>query len=107
MSFVFVFLILRDMSSHCSECFCFGVAKLARVLLFCLVCFLVLGLVLFFFILVMEAVSSSIGGGFLLVCNVMSSICRLITCNLEGFSLVLFHFSGLFDCSCLLRFSVM
>jgi hypothetical protein len=94
MSFVCVILILRDMCSHCGECFCFGVAKLARVLLFYLVCFLVLGLVLFFFVLVMVAVCSLFGGGFLLVWDIMSSICCLITCNLEGFSLVFFHFSG-------------
>ncbi len=94
MFFVFVFLILRDMHSHCGECFRFGVAKLARVFLSCLVCFLVLGLVLFFFVLVMVAVFSSIGGGFLLVCNVTSSIRCLITCNLEGLSLAYFHFSG-------------
>jgi hypothetical protein len=74
MFFVFVFLILRDMCIHCGECFCFGAAKLARVLLSCLVCFLVLGLVLFFFVLVVVAVFSSIGGGFLLMCDVISSI---------------------------------
>jgi hypothetical protein len=89
-----VFLILGSVRSHCGECFCFGVAKLAWVLLFWLACSLVLGLVLLFFALVMVAVSSPIVGGFVLVCDVMSSICRLITCDLEGFSLVFFHFRG-------------
>jgi hypothetical protein len=51
-----MFLILRDMRIHCGKCFRFGIVKLARVLLFCLVCFLVLGLVLLFFILFMVAV---------------------------------------------------
>ncbi len=92
MFFVFVFMILRDMHSHCGECIRFGVAKLARVLLSCLMCFLVLGLVHFFFVLVMVVVSSLIGGGFLLVCDVTSSICRLITCDLEDVSLAYFHF---------------
>ena len=79
MFFVFVFMILKDMRSHCGECFCFGFAKLARVLLSCLVCFLVLGLVPFFFGLVMVVVFCLIGGGFLLVCKVISSIRHLIT----------------------------
>ncbi len=79
MFLVFVFMILKDMRSHCGECSCSGFAKLARVLLSCLVCFLVLGLVPFFFVLVMVVVFCSIGGGFLLVCDMTSSIHRLIT----------------------------
>ncbi len=102
-----MFLILRDMRSHCGECFRFGIANLARVLLFCLVCFLVLSLVLLLFLLFMVVVCSSIGGGFLLVCNVMSFIHHLITCNLEGLSPVFIHLSGRIDCGRLLRFCVM
>ncbi len=49
------------MCSHCGECFRFGVAKLARVLLFWLVCLLVLGLILFVFAL-MVVVCNVIGG---------------------------------------------
>jgi hypothetical protein len=60
-------MILRSMRSHCGECFRLGVAKLARFLLFWLVCSLVLGLVLFLFVLMMVAASSSIGCGFILV----------------------------------------
>ena len=101
-----MFLILRDMRSHCGECFRFGIAKLARVLLFCLVCFLVLGLVLLFFLLFMAAVCSSIGGGFLLVCDVMSFIHHVITCDLEGLSPAFIHLSGRIDCGCLSRFCV-
>ncbi len=101
-----MFLILRDMHIHCGKCFRFGIVKLARVLLFCLVCFFVLGLVLLFFLLFMVAVCSSIGGGFLLVCNVMSFICRLITCNLEGLSPAFIHLSGRIDCDCLSCFCV-
>ncbi len=102
-----MFLILRDMRSHSGECFRFGIANLARVLLFCLVCFLVLGLVLLFILLSMVVVCSSIGGGFLLVCNVMSFIRRLITCNLEGLSPAFIHLSGRIDCGRLLCFCVM
>ncbi len=98
--------ILRDMHSHCGECFRFGIAKLARVLLFCLVCFLVLGLVLLFFLLFMAAVCSSIGGGFLLVCDVMSFIHHVITCDLEGLSPAFIHLSGRIDCGHLSRFCV-
>ncbi len=82
------------MCSHCGECYCFGVTMLAWVLLFQLLFSLVLGLILMFFALVMVAVSSPIGGGFVLVCNVMSFVCCLITCDLEGFSLVYSYFSG-------------
>ena len=102
-----LFLILGDIRSHCGECFRFGIAKLDRVLLFCLVCFLVLGLVLLFFLLFMVVVCSSIGGGFLLVCDVMSFICRLITCDLEGLSPAFIHLSGRIDCGRLLCFCVM
>jgi hypothetical protein len=42
MFFVLVFMILREMCSHCGECFRFGFAMLVRVLPSCLVCFLVL-----------------------------------------------------------------
>ena len=101
-----LFLILGDIRSHCGECFRFGIAKLARVLLFCLVCFLVLGLVLSFFLLFMVAVCSSIGGGFLLVCGMMSFIRHLITCDLEGLSPVFIHLSGRIDCGCLSCFCV-
>ena len=76
---VFVFMILKDMRSHCGECFRFGFANLAKILFSYLVCFLVLGLVPFFFVLVMVVVFCSIGGGFLLVCDVTSSIRCLIT----------------------------
>ncbi len=101
-----MFLIRRDMHSHCGECFCFGIANLARVLLFCLVCFLVLGLVLLFFLLSMVVVCSSIGGGFLLVCEVMSFIRCLISCDLECLSPGFIHLSGRIDCGRLLRFCV-
>ncbi len=60
------FMIFLSMCSHCGECFCFGVAKLARVLfvvfLFWLVCSLVLGLILFVFVSIV-VVFSVIGGG--------------------------------------------
>ncbi len=68
---IVAFMILKDMHSHCGECFRFGFAKLVRVLLSCLVCFLVLGLDPFFFVLVMVVVFCLIGGGFLLVCDVI------------------------------------
>ncbi len=94
------------MPSHCGECFHFGIANSARVLLFCLVCFLVLGLVLLFFFLFMVVVCSSIGGGFLLVCDVMSFIHCLITCDLEGLSPAFIHLCGRIDCGCLSSFCV-
>ena len=67
------------MCSHCGECFRFGVAKLARVLLFWLVCPLVLGLISFVLV-TMVVVFKLIGGGFVLVYNAMSCICCLMTC---------------------------
>ncbi len=96
-----VFAILRNMRSHCGECFCFGIAKLARVLVFCLACFLVLVFVLFFSLLFMVAVCGLIEVGFLLLCNVMSFICHLIICDLEGISPTFVHLGGSVDCSCL------
>ncbi len=101
-----MFSTLRDMRSHCGECVRFGIANLARVLLFCLLCFLVLGLVLLFFLLFMVVVCSSIGGGFLLVCDVMSFIRCLVTCNLEGLSPAFIHLSCRIDCGHLSRFCV-
>ncbi len=69
--------------------------------------FLGVGFSSFIFLLFMVVVCSSIGGGFLLVCNVMSFIRRLITCNLEYLSPAFIHLSGRIDCGCLLHFCVM
>jgi hypothetical protein len=81
------------MCSHCGECFCFSVAKLARILLFWLVCPLVLGLILFVFV-PMVVVSNVIGGGFVLVYDAMGCIHRLMICIPMVFFIVVFQLSG-------------
>jgi hypothetical protein len=68
--------------------------------------FLGVGLSLLFFLLFMVAVCSSIGGGFLLVCDVMSFIHHLITCDFEGLSPAFICLSGRIDCGHLSCFCV-
>ncbi len=97
------------MCSHCGECFCFGVAKLDRVLfvvfLFWLVCSLVLGLIIFVFVSIV-LVLSVIGEGIFLVYDVMSCMLCFLACIPAVFFIVVLHLNGWVSCSCLFCYDV-
>jgi hypothetical protein len=93
------------MCSHCGECFCFGVAKLARVLLSWLVCPLMLGLIIFF--LVRMVVVFKLIGRWLCLGVQRNELYSLFD-DLHPCSLVYHCFPSqwLIQCSCLSRFGV-